>query len=110
MDMKPSSTTAPQTFTFGNSSSISLPTPTLAPVHAPFGAFGAFGGGFGSPSPQIQARPLFGAVVALPVSTAAAVAAEDEDAEVMQDDDGDDGHMDAQDEQQFSLSLSIYII
>lgn len=110
LNIKPPSSDAsapPVTFTFGNSASIQLPTPTVPPPShqqqaavAPFGAFGPFGGGFGAPSAQMQARPLFGATPLLLSGAAADEAPVDEvhedEADIMHDDD-DEGDMDSQD-------------
>ncbi|GKY93679.1 hypothetical protein MPSEU_000335200 [Mayamaea pseudoterrestris] len=72
LDIKPpgSSSTAPL-FSFGNSSSITLPIPTQPPpASSPFGAFnttsstGTGGFSFGQSSTTFGARPLFGAPAA----------------------------------------------
>lgn len=101
LDIKPPSSSNSgepvPTFTFGSSGTyITLPTPSLpipsGPAAMPFGAFGttsSFGGGFGAAPPaSMQARPLFGEIVASEVNGLT------DDAEVeMQDD--DEGNMDA---------------
>lgn len=72
LDMKPpGSSSAPPTFSFGNSSSIQLPLPSLPLTQSPFGAFGP-STSFGSASGNVMVSlPLFGSPAPLqnPVDT-----------------------------------------
>lgn len=102
----PGSSTAPPVFSFGSTSSITLPTPTLpAPLaSSPFGAFGSsstptfgsfgsVGGGVGGPSSTSTSLSLFGSPVfggSAPSATVlGGTAAADEGADEMEDGEGD---------------------
>lgn len=90
----PGSSTAPHVFSFGATSSITLPTPSL-PVPATASPFGAFGsssvtsfGTFGAAPPaSMSALPLFGSTAF--ASTSTSLEAADEGAEEMEDGEGD---------------------
>ena len=99
----PGSSTAPPVFSFGTTSSITLPTPSLpAPLaSSPFGAFGSstptfgsfgsVGGGAGGPSStslSLFGSPVFGGSAPSAAVLGATVAA-DEGADEMEDGEGD---------------------
>jgi nucleoprotein TPR len=91
LDMKPPGTTdTPPIFTFGTSSSIVLPTPSIQqPALSPFGAFGSSTSShFGSVFGGVQSRPLF--------SAPSEPIIEGKEGEKMEDEE-DEAHMDAND-------------
>jgi colicin import membrane protein len=91
LDIKPPGTTdTPPVFTFGTTTSIVLPTPSIQqPALSPFGAFGSSTSShFGSVFGGVQSRPLF--------SAPSEPSIEEKEGEKM-DDEEDETHMDAND-------------